>query len=239
MPKSSLSIILPTYNERETICRLVQRILDVLASMHLNAEILVVDDSSPDGTAQTVRKAFSENAKVRVIERKSARSLGASIKDGILAAKMDYVLLMDADFNHSPEDIPRLFSCIDRADFVNGSRFIRGGGMQKAKVRFLGSRFFNLVCRSILGLKVTDVLSGFLLSKRSKFLVLPLEKIFTGYGDFAIRLHYAVKKKRWSVLEIPVNYLQRLAGRSKTRFLKHTWQYSWSALKARFVIWKV
>jgi dolichol-phosphate mannosyltransferase len=239
MPKSSLSIILPTYNERETICRLVQTILDILSSMHLNAEVIVVDDSSPDGTAQTVRKAFASNDSVRVIERRSARSLGASIKDGILSATMDYVLLMDADFNHSPEDIPRLFSCVDRADFVNGSRFIRGGGMQKAKVRFLGSRFFNLVCRTLLGLRVTDVLSGFLLAKRSKFLALPLEKIFTGYGDFAIRLHYAIKRKGWSVLEIPVNYLQRLAGRSKTRFLKHTWQYSWSALKAHFVLWKV
>jgi dolichol-phosphate mannosyltransferase len=207
--------------------------------MNLNAEVIVVDDSSPDGTAQIVRKAFGEASPVRLIQRNSSPSLGASVKDGILASKMDFVLVMDADFNHSPEDIPRLFACVDRADFVNGSRFIRGGGMQKAKVRFLGSRFFNFLCRKILGLRVTDVLSGFLLAKRKNLLALPLEKIFTGYGDFAIRLHYAVKRKGWSVLEIPVNYPPRFAGRSKTRFLKHTWQYSLAAFKARFLLRKI
>jgi len=236
MSKVSVSVILPTYNEREGICRLIQKILEEIHSMKIDAEILIVDDSSPDGTAQTVRKAYANNPKVRVLSRTDDPSLGASIKDGIKEAQKEYCLFMDADFNHSPTDIARLYACLDRAEIVNGSRFLRGGGMQKAKVRFLGSRFFNWMCRKILGLPVTDILSGFILAPRRRLLSLDMDKIFTGYGDFAIRLHYVFKKKKWQVLEIPVNYPQRLAGKSKTKFLKHTWQYSMAALKARIFL---
>ena len=233
--KETLSIILPTYNERETICRLIQKILDVVSSMNVDTEILVVDDSSPDGTAQTVRKAFQQNPSVQVISRKDPRSLGGSVKDGIRAASGDLVLIMDADFNHAPEDILRLMAARDRAALINGSRFLRGGGMEKAKLRFWGSKVFNSFGRFVLGLRVTDVLSGFILARKNDLMTLDLDKIFTGYGDFGIRFHYAVKRKRLSVLEIPVLYPQRLGGSSKTRFLKHTWQYFLSVLKTRFL----
>lgn len=234
MSKESLSIILPTFNEREAICRLVQKILEVVATMNVKTEILVVDDSSPDGTAQMIKTGFGSNPAVRLIERKPPRSLGGSIKDGILASSHNYVLLMDADFNHAPQDIARLFSCMNRAEFINGSRFLRGGGMQKARLRFWASRLFNTLCRVILGLRVTDILSGFIIGKRKQFVALDLEKIFSGYGDFAIRLHYAIKKRRWQVHEIPVKYPPRMGGKSKTRFLKHTWLYATAAIRARF-----
>ncbi|MBI1884038.1 MAG: glycosyltransferase [Chlamydiae bacterium] len=234
--KESLSIILPTYNERETICRLIQKILEVISSMKWDAQVIVVDDSSPDGTAQTIKKTFYENPAVQLIVRKNNPSLGASVGEGIRAASKDYVLIMDADFNHSPSDIPRLWSCIERATLVNGSRFVRGGGMEKARLRYLGSRVFNLICRVILGLHVTDILSGFLLVRRKDLLSLDLNKIFVGYGDFSIRLHYAAKKKKWSVVEIPVHYPQRFGGRSKTRFCKHACQYLGAALKARLFL---
>ena len=239
MAKSSLSIILPTYNEREAICRLIQKILEVVSSMNLNVEIIIVDDSSSDGTAETIKRAFTQIFPVHLIRREGPRSLGASIKEGILASKMEFVLVMDANFNHSPQDIPRLFACKDRTDFVSGSRFIRGAGVEKRKTRFLGTRFFNFLCRRTLGLRVVDILNGFLLAKRKNFLALPLEKIFTGDGDFAIRLHYAIKKKGWSIIEIPVNYSPlRFGVRSKTHFFKYTWRYSLAALKARFLIKK-
>lgn len=234
--KEGLSIILPTYNERETIARLIQKIIEVLSSMVLDLEIIVVDDSSPDGTAQAVKKSFAEKPFVKVIQRKETPSLGASVKEGILASSKNLILMMDTDFNHSPLDIPRFLASLERAQVVNGSRFIRGGGMEKAPLRYLGSRFFNFICRKILGLRVTDILSGFLLVRRSDLLSLELETIFTGYGDFAIRFHQTAKKKGWSVLEIPVHYPRRLGGHSKTKFFKHACQYFRAAIKARLFI---
>lgn len=233
MTKQGLSVILPTYNEIQTICQLVEKIRSVISSMRVTFEILVVDDSSPDGTADVVRNSFSGNPGVRVISRNAPRSLGASIKDGILAAREELILMMDADFNHSPDDIPRFFDWIDKFDVVNGSRFLPGGGMSKARARYWGSYFFNCICRIILSLPVTDVLSGFILARKDMLLSVDMEKIFSGYGDFAIRLHYVMKQRKWNIKEIPVQYLVRLGGSSKTRFLKHTLQYSRSALEAR------
>ena len=105
--------------------------------------------------------------------------------------------------------------------------------MAQARIRLLGSRLLNAVCRTIVGLAVTDVLGGFVLVKRADLLSLPLDEIFTGYGDFAIRLHSAIEYRGWSVSEIPVYYQQRLAGHSKTSPPKHALQYLTAALKVR------
>lgn len=233
--KESLSIILPAYNERRTICRLIQKILEILSNIKIDFEICIVDDSSTDGTAQMVQKAFADRSNVKVLSRTTPRSLGESIRDGIQIAVKDWVLIMDSDFKHPPEDIPRFLTSRDLADVVNGSRFLRGGGMKKKGLRYWGSRLLNFFFRKMLGLRVTDLLSGFILARRKCLQILPLDKIFIGHGDFGIRFHYALKQREIPEVEIPVLYSQRLGGPSKTHIFKHACQYLMAALRTRFM----
>ncbi len=232
--KESVSVILPTYNEKQVICLLVKRILEILSNIKIDFEICVVDDSSTDGTAQVIQKVFSDHPNVKIISRNATRSLGGSVCDGIQAATKDWVLIMDSDFKHAPADIPRFLTSRDLADVVNGSRFLRGGGMKKGGLRYFGSRFLNFLFRKILGLRTTDVLSGFILAKKQHLQTLPLDKIFTGHGDFGIRFHYALKQRGIAEIEIPVLYSQRLGGPTKTHVFNHTWQYLKVALRTRF-----
>lgn len=233
MSKESLSIILPTYNERINVCRLIPQIVNIVSRAKLDYEILIVDDSSTDGSAQTVQKVFSDNAAVRLIIRKGDRSLAASIREGIRVSRYEFILIMDANFNHRPEDIPRLMACQDRVDIVTGSRFMRGGGMERAVFRFWEMRLLNFLCRVILGVRLTDLLSRFVLVRRQNLLSLDLDGIFVGGREYVIRLFYAIKKKKWNVLEIPINFSKRI-GQPKKDFLARFWKYPLVAFKVRF-----
>lgn len=226
----NLSVIIPTYNERENINELTKKICHVLNGGGRDFEIIVVDDNSPDGTAQMVRNEFIDDEKVRLIERFNERGLATAIKTGIIASKGDMIVLMDADFSHDPVLLPRMLTNLDNFDIVSGSRFVPGGKIVATWWGPFLSRMINRYLRLILRLKTKDNTNGFLAFKK-EIVMRHLDKIFYGYGDFHFRLFYYAKREDRKVLEIPCAYYWRKEGESKTRVIKYGWGYLYSALK--------
>lgn len=220
-----ISVILPTYNETGNIVPLINRVLDVCADNHLIPEILVVDDASPDGTAEKVRFEFRRNRHVRVIVRKKDRGLAASIADGIRAARFTTVVVMDTDFNHDPRVIPDLVSSLSHADLVIGSRFVKTGGMEDRYRHYL-SYLFNLFIRLYLGLPTRDNLSGFFATRKTHLKMHLSPWVFSGFGEYFVRLLYLLHKENKTFKEIPVYYILRHHGERKSQFLPMLISYS-------------
>jgi dolichol-phosphate mannosyltransferase len=230
-----VSVILPTYNEREAIVSLVEEILETGRSACLDLEVLVVDDDSPDGTGVVVRSAFAHDPSVRVEVRGGERGLAGALWRGIVLSHGDTIVLMDSDGNHNPARIPLMVRLAQEFDLVVGSRYVTGGGMRTSRFRFWGSYAFNLLARSLLGLWINDNLSGYLAFKKDLLRDCPSERIFYGYGDYALRLIYWLTRSGHSLLEVPVVYEFRRGGESKTRFLAYLKTYVASVLRLRFL----
>lgn len=234
MSKIKTSVILPTYNEAGNIVKLVEEIRHHLALNKISEEVIVVDDDSPDKTGLLAQKFFSTVPTVRVIVRRKEKGLATAIRQGLEAAVGDIVVVMDTDFNHEPELVPRLVKGCEKHDFVVGSRFVRGGGMANKKREWL-SRLFNIfLIRPIIGSPVHDNLSGFFAMKRVELEKLPFDKIFFGYGDYFIRLIYLAKKQGNTFAELPSFYKEREYGESKSKFLEMFRDYLAAALAIRF-----
>jgi len=229
-----VSIILPTYNEKENIVDLIQTILDVLDPLPFKPQVIVVDDNSPDGTADLIRKNFSSRQEVRLIVRKDERGLATAIASGIEHSQTNIIAIMDTDFNHHPKDLPRLLKLLPEADIVIGSRYTSGGGMKTSRLRYLGSWVFNIFIRLVLGSPIKDNLSGFLVLKREVVSQLKNHYIFYGYGDYCIRLIHYARKAGFVFREVPVVYEFRLGGESKTNFFKYLVDYIKATLALRF-----
>ena len=227
-----VSVILPTYNERETIVSILDDLLRVTRAHEIEAEFIVVDDSSPDGTAAAVRARFGSQAAVRVHVR-GERGLAGAIRRGTQLAQGHALLFMDTDGNHQPSDVPALVNALTGADVVVGSRFRQGGGMPTARGRQLCSRLFNRWACWTLALPVTDCLSGFLAVRRDVLQEADPDAIFLGYGDYAIHLLYWATRRGASIVEIPVTYGPRRGGESKTRFLAIFRDYFTTVMRLR------
>lgn len=232
MPK--LSIILPTYNEAEGITQFLELLLAALGQK-ADAEIIVVDDQSPDGTARVVQQFSKQYPAVRVIERRASPGLGLSILTGIEAARGDVIVGMDADNNHDVRQVLALVTGLEQADLVVASRFISGGGMQET-ARYYSTFAFNAVLR-LLGFPTWDNGSGFYAVKRAKLKTLPLNEIYYGYGDYHLRLVYYAARAGWSILELPTQYQKRLAGESKSKLGQMAVSYFKEAVRLRFKQW--
>jgi len=228
-----ISIILPTYNERENIIELI-RAIDVV--IREDNEIIVVDDNSPDGTSQVVEKfiASDTHGNVRLITRTSNRGLTNSIKEGIENARGDIVVWMDCDFSMPPEIIPKLIAEIDLGyDIAVGSRFVKGGSFKKNTsnsqdswvVVFL-SRVLNSTIRILLGGSFKDYTSGFIAIRRNVF-----DRVtFSGdYGEYFMDLIFRAQLYNYKIIEIPYVCLPRERGESKTG--SNMYQYSMRGLK--------
>jgi dolichol-phosphate mannosyltransferase len=224
---------LPTYNEKENIGDLIQAILDVLSPLPFKAQLIVVDDNSPDGTADLVRKRFASHSEVSLILRKEERGLATAIAKGIEQSKADIIAVMDTDFNHHPKALVGLLEKIPEADLVIGSRYIAGGGMKTSRLRYWGSWVFNVFIRLVLGSPVKDNLSGFLVFKKKVVTQLKNRSIFYGYGDYCIRLIHFARKAGFVIREVPVIYEFRLGGESKTDFMKYLVSYTKAVLALR------
>jgi dolichol-phosphate mannosyltransferase len=222
-----VSVILPTYNEKGNIIRLIQSIdTSLLKTTH---EIIIVDDNSPDKTADAVSKKFKNDKTVKVFVRKTERGLATAILYGIERVEGDIIVVMDTDFQHDPTLIPRMVDLCSYYDLVIGSRFVRGGGMQEG-YRYYFSYLFNFFVRLALRMQIQDNLSGFFAIRSKKLKTLKLNKIFIGYGDYFIRLLHASGRARYSILEIPVFYHVRPYGQSKSSFLRMIKNYSQTVL---------
>lgn len=218
----SLSVILPTYNEKDNIAPLVA---ELLRAGGPHVEVIVVDDDSPDGTAAVVRERFGGEERVRLIVRTEDRGLAAAIRRGIEEARSDAILVMDTDFNHDPEMLPLMRDLLGYFDIVVGSRFIVGGGMEDT-FRYYASWLYNVGLRAVLGTRVQDNLSGFFAIRKDRMAELSFDKIFHGYGDYFFRLLHEATERGMSMIEVPVFYRLRPSGESKTNYVKVLTDYT-------------
>jgi dolichol-phosphate mannosyltransferase len=224
-----VSVILPTYNEAGNIVELVAAIKKQIPPAWAR-EIVVVDDNSQDGTFDLVKQAYADDPEIRTILRKSNRGLAASIRTGIEAATGDYLLVMDTDFTHRPEEIPAMLHCVQIADLVNGSRFCPGGNMADT-AHYMASFIYNLFVRLIIRTQIQDNLGGFWVARTSLIRRLPFDDIFYGYGDYYFRLLHFAQYAAMKIIELPSQYCERSSGTSKSNFVKLLFQYSTMVLK--------
>jgi dolichol-phosphate mannosyltransferase len=230
-----VSIILPTYNERGNIVELIKGIDVALADEPFEYECVVVDDNSPDGTAQFVRDSFATRQNIQLLVRTTERGLASAIKHGVLNSSGDVVVVMDTDFNHDPQMISQMVKFLEYYDIIIGSRFVMRGGMSDIQ-RYRGSFIYNLGLRTLLRTQIQDNLSGFFSMKRDKLISLDLDRIFVGYGDYFIRLLLVVWRKGYKLLEVPVFYELRRHGESKTGLLRVFRDYTVTAVRLRWQI---
>jgi len=223
-----ISVILPTYNEKDNIVLLIDSISKVLNEIgDVDYEIIVVDDNSPDGTSILVSEFIKNHTiknsnKTKLITRVKERGLGTAIKTGIENSNGEYIIIMDTDFSHPPEFITELIKTIKKldCDTVIASRYIKGGEMIAPKYKYFLSKIFNLIIMKILNIQIRDLTGGFFIIKKSLLNKINFEKVFLGYGDYFYRLFYELKKVNFSFKEIPFKYEKRKTGESKTNTLK-------------------
>ncbi len=216
-----LSIILPTFNEKGNVNKLIESIKRNLKAKKFNFEIIIVDDNSPDRTAEICKKKFKSDKSVKIFVRKKERGLASAIYYGIKKAMGKYILVMDTDFSHDPKLIPQMVENIKDSDIVIGSRYIGSGGMKNQK-RYWLSHLYNLYLRILFGIPVTDFLSGYFCIKRKYLLNMLYEqkKIFVGYGDYFMRLIFFINLNQGKFTELASFYKDRSYGQSKTNLLK-------------------
>jgi dolichol-phosphate mannosyltransferase len=226
---SSVTVVIPTYNEAGNIVPLIEQIIQHVGEKY-KLEVIVVDDSSPDGTARIALDRFGADDRIKVVQRTEDKGLGSAVGHGMSLATSDVVVGLDADLTHNPSQIPDMVHVCERFDLVSGSRFAAGGSMQD-KAHYFSSFVFNLWVRILLGTQIQDNLAGFFVVRRSVLNKLPQEKIFFGYGDYFIRLLYFAQRSGASVVELPTHYTLRTSGSSKSNYLKMVWTYSSAAVK--------
>jgi dolichol-phosphate mannosyltransferase len=246
-PALDLSIILPTYNERENIGDLIDAIRRELerepTSRIGRYEVVVMDDNSPDGTADFVRQRYALDGTdrvqlgcctVRLHVRTANKGLANSIREGLERADGQTLVVMDTDFNHDPAMIPQMVDFLRYYDLVIGSRFVMRGGMED-QTRYRLSLFYNMFIRLLFHTQIQDNLSGFFAVRRERLWALQpkFERIFYGYGDYFIRLLLAAWRNNWKILEVPVFYILRRHGDSKTGFWPIFRDYTKAVIRLR------
>jgi dolichol-phosphate mannosyltransferase len=212
-------VCLPTYNERENIEPMVRALDDVFRRHDLDARVLVIDDSSPDGTGEIADRLANEFSFLSVLHRPTKEGLGPAYLAGFvwaLATDADRIVEMDCDFSHDPEDLPRLLAASADADLVLGSRYVEGGGTRNWGLgRRLVSRFGSLYARIILGVGIRDLTGGFKCFRRTVLEEIGLEQITTRGYAFQIETTYRALKAGCRVVEVPIVFAEREAGSSK------------------------
>lgn len=216
-PSSGLRVlvVLPTYNECDNLVSMVTAIRAQLPA----ATIWIVDDNSPDGTGQIADRLASQDARVLVMHRPGKLGLGTAYVEAFRRALdegFEFVLQMDADFSHDPIYLPSLLAGLQDADLVIGSRYINGGGTQNwSPIRQAISKVGNSVARVGLGVKTHDATGGFRAYRRSTIERLNFADLqLRGYG-FQIEVVFQVERRGMRIVEIPIVFVERVAGRSK------------------------
>jgi dolichol-phosphate mannosyltransferase len=208
-------IVVPTYNERENVGPLVTKLLQVAP----DADVLIVDDNSPDGTATHVQEIFGTNSRVSVLSRKSPQSFGRSLLDGYRAAiERGYARLvqLDADFSHDPDMIPAMISASRDADLVIGSRYCAGGRVANWPWhRELLSRFANWYVSLVTGLEVRDSTAGFRCWNRRALESLLGRGVDSNGYAFQVEAVFCTQRAGLRIIEIPITFTDRRAGQSK------------------------
>jgi dolichol-phosphate mannosyltransferase len=212
-------LVLPTYNEAENIEAMVRAALPQLASTGMEHRVLVVDDSSPDGTGQIADRLADELGAVEVLHRGRKEGIGPAYLAGFrhaLTAGAELLLEMDSDFSHDPADLPRLIAAAGDADLVLGSRYVEGGGVTDwGRARRLISRGGSIYAKLVLGIPVNDLTGGFKCFHRDVLETVDLGGVGTdGYG-FQIEMTYRAIRAGFRVKEVPILFRDRRVGASK------------------------
>ena len=212
-------VCLPTYNERDNLEAMVRALDDVVRRHELDARVLVIDDSSPDGTGELADRLTGEFRFLSVLHRPKKEGLGPAYLAGFvwaLATEADRIVEMDCDFSHDPEDLPRLIAATQNADLALGSRYVEGGGTRNWGLgRRAVSRFGSLYARILLGVGIRDLTGGFKCFRRSVLEGIGLERVSTKGYAFQIETTYRALRVGSRVVEVPIVFSEREAGKSK------------------------
>jgi dolichol-phosphate mannosyltransferase len=212
---SATVVIIPTYNERENIMRIVERVLEAVP----HVRVLVVDDGSPDGTGAIADRIAATDGRVFVLHRPAKQGLGAAYLAGFawaLERGYETVVEMDADGSHDPEELPRLLRALEYADVVLGSRWVRGGSVHNwpASRRVL-SQAGNLYTRIALGLDLKDATGGYRAYRSTALAGLGLAVVSSQGYCFQVELAWRAIQAGYAVVEVPITFVERQKGDSK------------------------
>jgi dolichol-phosphate mannosyltransferase len=213
MPKTL--VVTPTYNEAENAEKFIAAVL----SQGPDIDILIVDDNSPDGTGNIVQSLQATNPRIHLIRRGGKMGLGTAYVAGFkyaIANKFDYVFEMDADFSHSPEEIPNFLKEVETCDLVIGSRYENGVRVINWPIRRLILSYgANVYTRVITGMPIKDATGGFKCFRRQVLEAIDLDKIHSNGYAFQIEMNFKVWTKGFKLREHPIIFMDRLSGVSK------------------------
>jgi len=239
-PARDVSIIFPTYNERDNIGPII---LEVLKYTPSSTEIIVVDDNSPDGTWQIVEGMQKDHPHLHLLRRIDKKGLASALRDGIASSRGEVIVWSDCDFSMPPHKIKDLLDGIAGGlDVAVGSRYVKGGGVQivtgsnDTLLAYLMSVTLNRFIRAVLGRDFGDYTSGFIAFRRR---VLDKITLRGDYGEYFIDFIFRARKMGYKVAEIPYMCVERRTGVGKTGqkfsdFIKKGWKYVWLTVKLRF-----
>lgn len=211
-------VIIPTYNEKENAAA----IIDAVISLPHSFDVLIVDDNSPDGTASIVKDKMKQYpGRVHILERAGKQGLGTAYIAGFkwgIEQKYDYIIEMDADFSHNPQDLLKLYeaTAVEGADVAIGSRYITGVNVVNWPMgRVLMSYYASKYVRIVTGLRIHDTTAGFVCYRRKVLEALKLDEIrFKGYA-FQIEMKFKAYKLGFKIVEVPIIFVNRVLGTSK------------------------
>lgn len=229
MPKAL--VIIPTYNEIQNAERIITEVLQQTEMV----EVLIVDDNSPDGTADVVKKMMATNTRIHLLQREKKLGLGTAYVAGFKYAierKFDFVFEMDADFSHNPKEIPIMLSKMDGCDLLIGSRYVKGVNVVNWPMkRLLLSYCANIYTRIITGMPIYDATAGFKCYKRIVLESIDLDAIRSNGYAFQIEINFLVWKKGFVLKEMPIVFVDRRVGVSKMN--------KKIVYEAVFMVWKL
>ena len=215
--KSDSVVLIPTYNEKENI----SKIIDAVLGLEHQFDILVIDDNSPDGTVAIVEDIMTREPRVHILKRAGKQGLGTAYIAGFkwaIEQKYEYIIEMDADFSHNPNDlIPLRAACAEEgADVSIGSRYITGVNVVNWPMgRVLMSYYASMYVRIVTGMSVRDTTAGFVCYRRKVLETIELDKIqFKGYA-FQIEMKFTAFKFGFKIKEVPIIFVNRVLGTSK------------------------
>jgi dolichol-phosphate mannosyltransferase len=212
----SVWLILPTYNEAQNLERLVGAVRERLPE---SSRVLIVDDSSPDGTGEIADRLVAAHEDVSVLHRRTKEGLGPAYLAGFrqaLAAGAELIIEMDADFSHDPAYLPQLLRAVEDADLVIGSRYVPGGGVTEwGRLRRFISRGGSAYARIALGVRIRDLTGGFKCIRREVLEAIDLDTIHSRGYAFQVETTYRAIRAGFRVVEVPIVFRDRREGSSK------------------------
>ena len=227
----NLTIVIPTYNEKENIELLIRKILELSNDF----QIIVVDDNSPDGTGEILDKLAQKTPQLKIIHRPKKLGIGSAYIEGFkfaLKEKPDFIFQMDGDLSHDPKYLFSMLAEIKNCGLVIGSRYIKGGGIRYGNlIRRLLSRIANFYAKIMTEIPISDTTSGYKCFRREVLEKINLDNISSQGYAFQIEMNYLTWKRGFCIKEIPIIFYERSQGKSKMSF-KIIWE-------AFLLVWKL